>query len=219
MIQNRAKVTETRRGKVKSWRARVTKTMASASVHVRDEVVEHAGDLLYGCLCKGRRLASLVTSSKWEEKEREVHLLSQSLREASIDDELCSRFQLEQAWGIKSDNAEVVWSLLRGLGAVVVGESGCELVSVAELAQVVYISLVVKDATLRRKKEAVLANEPSSSAQADREPLDKVRPGQVPSRPSPTLADDASPSSSSTHQQATQVLAFSHLEATNRKPG
>ena len=79
------------------------------------------------------------------------------------------------------------------------GESGCELVSVAELAQVVYISLVVKDATLRRKKEAVLASEPSSSAQADREPLDKVRPGQVPSRPSPTLADDASPSSSSTH--------------------
>ena len=184
---------------MKSWRGKVTKTMASASVHVRDEVVEHAGDLLYGCLCKGRRLASLVTSSKWEEKEREVHLLSQSLREASIDDELCSRFQLEQAWGIKSDNAEVVWSLLRGLGAVVVGESGCELVSVAELAQVVYISLVVKDATLRRKKEAVLASEPSSSAQADREPLDKVRPGQVPSRPSPTLADDASPSSSSTH--------------------
>ena len=59
-----------------------------------------------------------------EEKERDVHLLSQSLREASIDDELCSRFQLEQAWGIKSDNAEVVWSLLRGLGAVVVGEWG-----------------------------------------------------------------------------------------------
>ncbi|UPQ97966.1 tubulin binding cofactor C [Chloropicon primus] len=144
--------------------------MAMKPLSVREEVLDHVSELFYSCLCKARHLANLVALEKWEEKERELHLLSQSLRETSMDEGYCSRFQLEQAWGIKSDNAEVMWSAMKSLGSVLEREEGCELVRVTDLVQVTCIALVTKEATLRRKEEGVLANEPSSSFATESQP-------------------------------------------------
>ena len=155
------------------------------SLVVRDEVFDHLGDLFYASLCKAKRFKNLFTD-KWEEKERELHLLCQTLREASIDAERCSKFQLEQAWGLKSDNAEVMWAVLKSLGAVTARDGGCELVGVAELAQVTFISLIVREETVRRKRAAssskvdsdgaTLLAVPTDASALGCEPHDKVGP-------------------------------------------
>lgn len=121
---------------------------------IKEEVLDHC-DVVYAALSKATHLKTLFCSEKWEEKKRELHLLCQALREGSAGEEVCSLFHLEQTWGVKNENVEVLWALLKSLGSVTL-KDGSELVSVPELAQITYISLVLKEAALKRRKKALL---------------------------------------------------------------